>query len=135
MLLASYNEIQIYMSLQNIYRVKICNDRPTAHVHHVAVEVQAHTHNVALGQPVWQSSLYAHGGGEPEGAVDGNRANNWRDMSCSCTAAYSAWPWWAVDLGKPYYIHTVVLVNRADCCGECTASTELLIELTSIHTI
>ncbi|XP_028324519.1 LOW QUALITY PROTEIN: fucolectin-like [Gouania willdenowi] len=71
--------------------------------------------NIALGGKVSQSSQY--GGAGPQKAVDGNRANNWRDKSCAHTRKNRD-PWWRLDLEQAYSISTVTITNRRDCCPE-----------------
>ncbi|XP_074539366.1 uncharacterized protein LOC141800602 [Halichoeres trimaculatus] len=70
--------------------------------------------NIARGRNVAQSSV-GYGGG-PQRAVDGNRASNWNQRSCTHTNKDRR-PWWRLDLGKRYKINTVTVTNRRDCCG------------------
>ena len=72
-----------------------------------------HSRNIALGKHTYQSSVAY--GGIPGRAVDGNFATNWRSRTCTHTKnQYRAW--WMVDLGRKYYINSVSLTNRGDCC-------------------
>uniref|UniRef100_A0A3Q1I9V3 F5/8 type C domain-containing protein n=1 Tax=Anabas testudineus TaxID=64144 RepID=A0A3Q1I9V3_ANATE len=71
--------------------------------------------NIARGGKVTQSSLY--GDAIPERAIDGNRASNWAENSCTHTQNDMS-PWWRVDLLKTYSINTVTITNRKDCCPE-----------------
>uniref|UniRef100_A0A8D0D1E2 Fucolectin tachylectin-4 pentraxin-1 domain-containing protein n=1 Tax=Sander lucioperca TaxID=283035 RepID=A0A8D0D1E2_SANLU len=64
---------------------------------------------------VIQSSLY--GNDVPERAIDGNRASNYGQGSCSVTNN-DLKPWWRLDLLKTYQINTVTITNRGDCCPE-----------------
>ncbi|XP_062278424.1 uncharacterized protein LOC133983374 [Scomber scombrus] len=69
--------------------------------------------NIARGGKVTQSTLY--GKAVPERAIDGNRASNWGQGSCTHTQK-NLKPWWRLDLQKSYKIHTVTITNRKDCC-------------------
>ena len=71
--------------------------------------------NVALMKPAQISSIesrlpWANGAA----AVDGNKATEFYDRSCTHTKDYPAEdkPWWRVDLGQAYHVHTVQLTNR-----------------------
>ncbi|TDH11176.1 hypothetical protein EPR50_G00058080 [Perca flavescens] len=70
--------------------------------------------NIARGGNVIQSSLY--GNEVPERAIDGNRASNLGQRSCSVTKKDFK-PWWRLDLLKTYQINTVTITNRRDCCA------------------
>ena len=49
-------------------------------------------------------------------AVDGNANSNY--MSGSCThSGYVGEKYWAVDLGQSYWIMSLRITNRGDCCG------------------
>ncbi|WAR06016.1 FUCL-like protein [Mya arenaria] len=74
------------------------------------------TYNVALGQTASQSSNYRKSRGLAPTAVDGDVGNN--DMaSGSCFHTNTEYePWWRVDLHQDYYITSVVMHNRLDCC-------------------
>uniref|UniRef100_A0A8C9XAL5 Fucolectin tachylectin-4 pentraxin-1 domain-containing protein n=1 Tax=Sander lucioperca TaxID=283035 RepID=A0A8C9XAL5_SANLU len=67
------------------------------------------------GGNVIQSSLF--GNAIPERAIDGNRASDLGQDSCSVTQA-DLKPWWRLDLLKTYQINTVTITNRGDCCPE-----------------
>ena len=56
-------------------------------------------------------------GGVASRAVDGNTNINWSGGSCTHTNE-EANPWWRVDLGSPFPVAEVVIVNR-DCMGTC----------------
>nr|XP_046256753.1 fucolectin-like isoform X2 [Scatophagus argus]XP_046256754.1 fucolectin-like isoform X2 [Scatophagus argus] len=71
--------------------------------------------NIAKDGKVTQSSLY--GDGVPERAIDGNRASNWQQGSCTHTQEDEN-PWWRLDLLKTYKINTVTITNRNDCCHD-----------------
>uniref|UniRef100_A0A8P4FWQ5 F5/8 type C domain-containing protein n=1 Tax=Dicentrarchus labrax TaxID=13489 RepID=A0A8P4FWQ5_DICLA len=71
--------------------------------------------NIARFGKVTQSSLY--GNAVPERAIDGNRASNWGQGSCTHTKQDKN-PWWSLDLLKTYKINTVTITNRRDCCSK-----------------
>ncbi|XP_067456300.1 uncharacterized protein [Thunnus thynnus] len=71
--------------------------------------------NIARIGQVTQSSLY--GNAVPERAIDGNRASNWGQGSCTHTQNDRN-PWWRLDLLKSYKINTVTITNRKDCCHQ-----------------
>ncbi|XP_026149692.1 uncharacterized protein LOC113122505 isoform X4 [Mastacembelus armatus] len=81
----------------------------------VEVTGQPSETNIARGGTVTQSSLF--GPGIPERAIDGNRASNWGENSCTHTQNYQN-PWWRLDLQKTYTVNTVTITNRKDCCHE-----------------
>ncbi|KAM9805377.1 fucolectin-like [Syngnathus typhle] len=87
-------------------------------------EVSSLNDNIALGGKVQQSSLYPNG--FPQKAIDGNRASNWRQNSCSHTMRDMN-PWWRLDLQKTYKIKTVIITNRRDCCHKRINEAELRI--------
>uniref|UniRef100_A0A671TX53 Fucolectin tachylectin-4 pentraxin-1 domain-containing protein n=1 Tax=Sparus aurata TaxID=8175 RepID=A0A671TX53_SPAAU len=66
-----------------------------------------------LGGKVAQSSPY--GKAVPERAIDGSRASNWHQGSCTHTQKDKN-PWWRLDLLRPYKVNTVTITNRKDCC-------------------
>ena len=58
-------------------------------------------------------------------AVDGNTdgglfKENGHIRTCTHTAERMRHPWWRVDLGKTYEIHSIVLFNRIDAHGKFT---------------
>ncbi|KAL3868047.1 hypothetical protein ACJMK2_040886, partial [Sinanodonta woodiana] len=79
--------------------------------------------NVALGKRAWQSSTYV---GEARWndtnmfpynaslAVDGIVETNFRNNSCSSTAAGQSSAYWEVDLANLYYITTIEIYQRSD---------------------
>uniref|UniRef100_A0A3Q1KGE1 F5/8 type C domain-containing protein n=1 Tax=Anabas testudineus TaxID=64144 RepID=A0A3Q1KGE1_ANATE len=81
----------------------------------VEITGQPSVTNIARGGKVTQSSLY--GDAIPERAIDGNRASNWGENSCTHTQNQLN-PWWRLDLLNKYYINTVTITNRKDCCPE-----------------
>ncbi|XP_033012060.1 fucolectin-like [Lacerta agilis] len=73
--------------------------------------------NLARGRPACQSSTYLHPRDPSAGkAVDGNSDGVFFHGSCTHTNSEDG-PWWYVDLGEQYYISSVVVKNRLDCCG------------------
>ena len=50
-------------------------------------------------------------GGVSSRAVDGNKNVIYSGDSCTHTD-YADEPWWSVDLGKPYLVHSVQVTNR-----------------------
>ena len=70
--------------------------------------------NVALNKPATHSSECC--GGAAERAVDGNSATSWGGGSCSHSGGGNTW--WQVDLEESYYIGTVKIFHRTDCCGD-----------------
>ncbi|XP_029927572.1 fucolectin-1-like [Myripristis murdjan] len=65
--------------------------------------------NLALRGRAKQSSVYP--AGIPMNAIDGNRASNWNEGSCSHTQ-YNFSPWWRLDLLKTYKVDSVSITNR-----------------------
>ena len=75
--------------------------------------------NIALNKPATMSTTqgpWAAGHG-----VDGkfHETQSHAVQYCMHTRA-GAEQWWMVNLGQPYYIHSVEIINRFDCCCECT---------------
>ena len=50
-------------------------------------------------------------------AVDGNTDGDMKHLSCSRTQ-FTTDPWWKVTFSDPILATDVIIVNRADCCGE-----------------
>uniref|UniRef100_A0A667Y222 Si:ch211-215k15.4 n=1 Tax=Myripristis murdjan TaxID=586833 RepID=A0A667Y222_9TELE len=71
------------------------------------VEVYGHK-NLALRGRATQSSVYP--AGIAINAIDGNRASNWYQGSCSSTQDNFS-PWWRVDLLKTYEVDSVSITN------------------------
>eukprot|EP00662_Eupelagonemidae_sp_cell21_P057652 gene57652-biopygen89352 len=81
--------------------------------------------NLAAGKMTAQSStevlngIYRIGS---ERAVDGNTDPSFSGNSCTSTVDAhrrgEADPWWRVDLGEQYYVCTVRITNRGDCCAD-----------------
>uniref|UniRef100_A0A667XK23 Fucolectin tachylectin-4 pentraxin-1 domain-containing protein n=1 Tax=Myripristis murdjan TaxID=586833 RepID=A0A667XK23_9TELE len=65
--------------------------------------------NSEFCQQTTQSSVYP--AGIPMNAIDGNRASNWNQSSCSHTQDNFS-PWWRVDLLKTYKVVSVSITNR-----------------------
>ena len=72
--------------------------------------------NVALGKSASQSTTF-DGSIVASRSVDGNTSGVWADNVLSSTNSESH-PWWQVDLGSSYFIQSVKLWNRTDCCGD-----------------
>ncbi len=75
----------------------------------------ASAENVAKGKWAEQSSTDYNA--PPTRAVDGNTDGKFWNGSVSHTK-FEHTPWWQVDLGASYYINSVIISNRTDCCGE-----------------
>ncbi|XP_038071546.1 uncharacterized protein LOC119740350 [Patiria miniata] len=68
-----------------------------------------------VGKPAVESMVHTSGKFSAGSAVDGSPSSNIKH--CSHTA-YSANPWWRVDLGEDHCISKVRILNRGDCCSE-----------------
>ena len=55
--------------------------------------------------------------GVSSNAVDGNRHPDYAEKSCVQTD-FQMEPWWIVDLQDDFYVTSVVITNRGDCCSE-----------------
>ncbi|MEP3479277.1 MAG: DUF1553 domain-containing protein [Fuerstiella sp.] len=75
------------------------------------VQIFSGGQNIAVGQKVAQSSMYAQA--KAERAIDGNTDGDYAKGSVSHTAVQDN-PWWQIDLGKQYPIDRIVLWNRTD---------------------
>ncbi|XP_060551276.1 fucolectin-like [Ruditapes philippinarum] len=76
-------------------------------------ELPTSSPNVALNKPVSLSSYYATS--SPGSLMtDGSRVPSW---PCACTT-YEKYPEAVVDLGLPFAITAMYIVNRGDCCPE-----------------
>uniref|UniRef100_A0A3Q3GWB8 Si:ch211-215k15.4 n=1 Tax=Labrus bergylta TaxID=56723 RepID=A0A3Q3GWB8_9LABR len=64
--------------------------------------------NLALQGQATQSTLHATGFANL--AIDGNRASNWAEGSCSHTTKTMN-PWWRLDLGKTHRVFSVNITN------------------------
>jgi hypothetical protein len=71
--------------------------------------------NLALGKPTLQSSVVEEG--ISSNAVDGNRHPDYSEKSCIQTDNQIE-SWWRVDLQDDFYVTSVVITNRRDCCSE-----------------
>ena len=71
--------------------------------------------NLALGKPTLQSSVVEEG--ISSNAVDGNRHPDYSEKSCIQTDNQIE-SWWGVDLQDDFYVTSVVITNRRDCCSE-----------------
>ncbi|XP_064643560.1 uncharacterized protein LOC135497657 [Lineus longissimus] len=95
----------------------------------VAVAVPKHLVDLALHKPAMQfDTAY---GGVASRAVDGVINQNYGARHCTCTNVNTRdrvnKNWWAVDLSKKSSIHTVVVYNRADCCGNRLANFDVVV--------
>ena len=55
--------------------------------------------------------------GYARNAIDGDPDGIYAHGSCSQTATRS-FPWWKIELEHYIRFHSVMIVNRADCCGK-----------------
>ena len=55
--------------------------------------------------------------GVSSNAVDGYRHPDYSEKSCVQTDNQFE-PWWLLDLGENFYVTSVVITNRRDCCSE-----------------
>ena len=81
--------------------------------------------NAALRRPAAQKDIYRNIPGPPGRAVDGNKANNYFEHSCTHTPPMRN-PWWVVQLDEPLNVVRVDIVNRGDCCREYKRFRDLL---------
>ena len=76
----------------------------------------ASDHNLALGKPATQSSIYPHHIIAVAGyAVDGNTDGEFLNSSTTHTNDEQG-AWWQVDLGSRKKISKIIIYNRTDCC-------------------
>ena len=76
----------------------------------------ASDHNLALGKPATQSSIYPHRIRAVAGyAVDGNTDGEFLNKSTTHTNDEQG-AWWQVDLGSRKKISKIIIYNRTDCC-------------------
>ena len=59
--------------------------------------------------------------GYARNAIDGNDDGIYSKGSCSQTIA-QYYPWWKVRLEHDILFHSIMIVNRADCCGKLSHS-------------
>ncbi|MEM6806043.1 MAG: PQQ-dependent sugar dehydrogenase, partial [Bacteroidota bacterium] len=71
--------------------------------------------NLALNKSTQQSSTYP--GAVSSRAVDGNTNGEWAAGSVANTQD-EANPWWEVDLGDTYFMHSVKVWSRINCCQD-----------------
>ncbi|XP_074654760.1 SCO-spondin-like [Tubulanus polymorphus] len=62
-------------------------------------------------------------------AIDGDTNADYFGNSCTHTLAAPI-TWWKVDLGKPYTVRSVTLVNRVDCCSSRLRNFKILVSPT-----
>eukprot|EP00118_Oscarella_pearsei_P003199 m.13377 g.13377 ORF g.13377 m.13377 type:complete len:511 (+) comp24755_c0_seq1:79-1611(+) len=79
---------------------------------------QTDQHNVALRKYAFQSSTFHHAAlPVATKAIDGNIDGHFPAASTTHTNLNAA-AWWEVDLGSTAEVTTIIVFNRADCCGE-----------------
>uniref|UniRef100_A0A8C6TL17 Fucolectin tachylectin-4 pentraxin-1 domain-containing protein n=1 Tax=Neogobius melanostomus TaxID=47308 RepID=A0A8C6TL17_9GOBI len=71
--------------------------------------------NLALGGEATQIDTY-DGPGVASNAIDGNTDSNYHHGSCTHTLENTN-AWWRVDLRDSYFITSVTVTNRGDCCA------------------
>ena len=76
--------------------------------------------NVALNRPSFQANT--QDGKHASYANDGNHDTHLENGPCALTGGIGGYPWWAVDLGVPLYVHSVKFTNRGDSYGTYTVS-------------
>ena len=74
----------------------------------------ASSRNIARGKQTSQSST-THSGVSNR-AIDGNKNPDFHSGKCTHTSQENE-AWWSVDLGKPCLVHSLMITNRGDCCG------------------
>ena len=55
--------------------------------------------------------------GDPNNAIDGNRAASFSQGSCTLTHEEYE-PWWRVYFRIKIWARKIVITNRGDCCGK-----------------
>jgi len=73
--------------------------------------------DLAQNKASTQSSTFLPGATDASVAVDGNTDGIFADGAVSSTN-FDSYAWWQVDLGSSSTIGSVVVWNRADCCGD-----------------
>lgn len=91
-------EVEVYSSVQYGYTVPQRSENNLAY--------KKATRQSTTFSPVYSSDK----------AVDGNLGGMIKNHPCSHTSEVPQPPWWYVDLGTSYVIHSVRIVNRVDCC-------------------
>lgn len=62
---------------------------------------------------------FGFGIGYASRAIDGNYNTDFAARSCSHTSETAIGiSWWRIDLGQPFKVQRIVIVNRGDCCGK-----------------
>ena len=67
-------------------------------------------------------------------AIDGNTSGDWSDGSCTHTKKDSSDTWWKVEMNDTYYIETVEIYNRYDCCSSRLSNFSIYIGNSSDYT-
>ena len=58
-------------------------------------------------------------GGDAKRAIDGNTSGQYKDNSCTHTKNQKDSPsWWTVDMKTSYFLDSVEIFNREDCCSD-----------------
>ena len=71
---------------------------------------------IQKNRPLYQSTVDEDWGGYANKAVDGIYGSflvRWESCSLTKTEVH---PWWAIDLGRLYFVRGIVLLTRFDCC-------------------
>ncbi len=79
--------------------------------------------NIALNQPAYQISDYTGYSAPADLAVDGITETQMHSSPtcvncCTHTEHEYQTVWWLVDLGAQYFVDSVIVYNRGDCCGK-----------------
>jgi hypothetical protein len=96
----------------------LCQEVKTVYIEEQGVNYEpepTEPYLISRGKPAAQSSIGWDG--SPHLAVDGSYSQQYGDKTCMHTQL-EVNPWWRVDLGHHYHLHSVKVWNRADCCGE-----------------
>jgi len=76
------------------------------------------------GRPATQSSTYidsacSRNNCDASLAIDGNYNSNFSTGTCSHTnGSAGGTSWWRVDLGQPFKVQKIMIVNRGDIAGK-----------------
>ena len=87
--------------------------------------------NAAYKKPAFQSST--HHNYKAINAVDGLREHILESNSCTHTSKERN-PWWAVDLVNNYFVQSVLVTTRGDCCRTCYSIYNVLIQSRAKYT-
>ena len=95
----------------------------------VSAEKTVYLNNLALGKAAYQSST-ADGLSDASKAVDGDTGGTAAAGSAGTLTETN--PWWEVDLGASYSLHTLRLWRRTDCCAGSMAAFTVFTSSTSM---